>query len=71
MISLTRKEKCTYSFGYVFIDNPERLTDIDVNFKKEFNEFLQSKECDPENCEHCVLNSVCSFTKPPEYIEKN
>ena len=53
-----------------FIDNPERLTDIDVNFKKEFNEFLQSKECDPENCEHCVLNSVCSFTKPPEYIEK-
>lgn len=53
-----------------FIDNPERLTDIDANFKKEFNEFLQSKECDPENCEHCVLNSVCSFTKPPEYIEK-
>ena len=63
------KNILTLSDVYYTAD-PSRKTEIDANFKKEFLEFLQSQECDPENCEHCTLNAVCNFTKPPEYIEK-
>lgn len=63
------KNVLTLSDVYYTAD-PNRKTEVDANFKKEFLEFFQSQECDPESCEHCTLNAVCNFTKPPEYIEK-
>ena len=63
------KNVLTFSDVYYTAD-PNRKTEVDANFKKEFLEFFQSQECDPESCEHCTLNAVCNFTKPPEYIEK-
>ena len=49
------KNVLTLSDVYYTAD-PNRKTEVDANFKKEFLEFFQSQECDPESCEHCTLS---------------
>lgn len=60
------KNVLTLSDVYYTAD-PNRKTEVDANFKKEFLEFFQSQECDPESCEHCTLNKKskrCCYLDP-------